>query len=129
MNRNLVPSRPCVLIVEDDDAVRRSTELLLRSRGLDVRAHATAATALADPLTLGAVCLVADLKMPDVDGIELLQALRHRGWQGPAILISGFMTDALEEQARRIGYVEVLRKPVADNLLTTKVREVMAHAD
>jgi FixJ family two-component response regulator len=126
MDRNAHGSSPCILIVEDDAAVRRSLQLLLRSKGLEVRAHGSATNALADPMTIEAACLVADLKMPDIDGIELLRTLRQRGWKGSAILISGFMTDVLEAQARMAGYAGILRKPVADSLLVAKIQELVA---
>lgn len=113
--------RPCVLVVEDDDAVRRSLQLLLRGRGLDVRAHASARQALADPNTRMAACLVADLVMPEVDGVALLAALRENGWAGPAILISGFLTPESIAAAERAGFTTVMKKPFADASLAEAV--------
>lgn len=118
-------ARPCVLIVEDDAAVRRSLQLLLRGRGLDVRAHASARQALADPNTRTAACLVADLVMPEVDGVSLLSALREDGWKGPAILVSGFLTPERVAAAERVGFTAVLKKPFADASLVEAVSRVI----
>ena len=122
-------ARPCVLVVEDDDAVRRSLQLLLRGRGLDVRAHASARAALADPNSRAAVCLVADLLMPEVDGVALLEALRHDGWVGPAILISGFLTPERILAAEQAGFTTVLRKPLVETSIAEAVNRAIAGGD
>lgn len=120
--------RACVLIVEDDAPVRRSLQLLLRSHGLDVRAYASTAHALADPLALAAHCLIADLAMPDLDGLALLHALRGQGWSGPAILVSGQLDDDIERRGREAGFDAVLRKPIFDRQLTGRIAELIAAA-
>ena len=114
-----------MLVVENDQAVRRSLQLLLRGRGLDVRAYSAAPQAIADPETRRAACLIADLVMPEVDGISLLAALRRDGWNGAALLISGFLTEALERKALGVGYAAVLPKPVAHNRLVETVERLL----
>ncbi len=121
-------SRPCVLVVEDDNATRRSLQLLLRSRGLDVRAHSSASQALADKRARAASCLVADLMMPEVDGVALLKALRAEGWDRPAILISGFLTPERKSAAKDAGFHSVLEKPLADTLLLSTVTRALQSA-
>lgn len=113
----LVPEAPCILLVEDDDPVRRSLQLLLRGRGFDVRAYASSSQALADPLNRSAVCLIADLVMPELDGIDLLGGLRADGWTGRAILVSGYLTAEKRKRAEEAGFDAVLAKPVAENVL------------
>lgn len=120
-----VGERPCVLLVEDDAATRRSLQLLLRSRGVEVRAHASASQALADRKARSAACLVSDLVMPDVDGVDLLHALRADGWDRPAILISGHLTPERQAAAREAGYEAVLQKPFADGLLLAVVSKAL----
>ena len=127
-NNGLSPNRPCILVVEDDDAVRRSIQLLLRSRGMDVRAYASAKDAVGDPEVRSAECLIADLVMPEVDGIELLRALRGSGWNGSALLISGHLTPALQQKAAQAGYRSAFQKPVTDGALLGFLREAMAHS-
>jgi FixJ family two-component response regulator len=120
--------RPCILVVEDDSAVRRSLQLLLRAQGYDVRAYGSALAALADDKARRAACLVADLSMPDVDGIELLSELRATSWQGPAVLISGHLTGHSRDAATGVGYDVVLDKPVIDSKLTEVVAGLLATA-
>lgn len=121
-------ARPCILVVEDDTAVRRSLQLLLRAHGYDVRAYGSAVAALSDEKARAAVCLVADLMMPDVDGIALLNQLRGASWHGPAVLISGHLTQMSRQAADDAGYAAVLDKPVPDSRLTDVVAGLLAAA-
>ena len=118
---------PRLLLVEDDAAVRRALQLTLRARGYDVRAYAAGAALLADMTTqMDAVALVADLKMPEVDGLALLRALRRGGWPGPALLITGFATAQVRVEAFAAGYGHVLEKPLADHRLADTVDRLVA---
>lgn len=118
-------SRPQILVVEDDSAVRRSLQLLLAARGYAVRAHASAASALADPNAWQSDCLVADLIMADIDGVALLDLLRHKGWEGAAILISGHLNDEHSRRAADAGYGTIMQKPLADGLLLEAVAKAV----
>ena len=104
--------RPSVLLVEDDDGVRRSTQLLLHGQGYQVRAHSIAAASLADPAALTADYLVADYCLPDGDGIALLHDLRNRGWTGRAVLMTSYPSPSLTLQAEATGYAALLEKPL-----------------
>jgi FixJ family two-component response regulator len=116
--------RPQVLLVEDDHAVRRSLQLLLRGRGLDVRAYASGAALLADPGALSASCLVADYRMPEVNGFDVLQGLRDLGWMGQALLITGFPSAELMARARQAGFSHVVEKPLVDSVLLEAVERL-----
>lgn len=105
-------ARPSVLLVEDDDGVRRSTQLLLHGHGYRVRAHSVATASLADPAALTADYLVADYCLPDGDGIALLRALLARGWRGRAILMTSYPSPALAVEAEATGYAALLEKPL-----------------
>ena len=120
------PWRPSVLVVEDDDAIRRSLQLLLRSRGFDVRAYASPGFALADKENRTAVCLISDLVLPGVDGIMLLADLRLEGWSGAAILISGYLDSDRVNQAASAGFDAVLEKPVRDSRLVSTMIDLIA---
>jgi len=111
-----------VLLVEDDPAVRRSLQLVLQGSGFVVRSYATGTALLADPNIGDADALVADYRLPDSDGVRLLQDLRKVGFRGRAVLVTGFGTPALEVSARAAGFARVLEKPLADRVL----RETMA---
>lgn len=105
-------ARRSVLLVEDDDGVRRSTQLLLHGQGYQVRAHSVANASLADPAALTADYLVADYCLPDGDGIALLRALQARGWTGRAVLMTGYPSPALTAEAAATGYAALLEKPL-----------------
>ncbi len=122
------PPRPRILLVEDDDAVRRSLQLLLVSRGYDVRAYRSGHGLADDPEALMAACLVADLIMPASDALQLLHDLRGAGWRGPAILISGHLTDEWASQARSAGYDAVLPKPIGETILLGRIAHLLAPA-
>jgi len=111
-----------VLLVEDDPAVRRSLQLVLQGSGFLVRSYATGAALLADPSAADADAIVADYRLPDSDGVCLLQDLRKAGFDGPAVLVTGFGSPALAVSAKAAGYARVLEKPLADRVL----RETMA---
>lgn len=117
--------RPRVLLVEDDAAVRRSLQLLLRPRGLDVRAYASSMAALADLDTAPADCLVTDLVMPDVDGVALLNAMRERGWCAPAILITGHLNREASARAKQAGFDVVMTKPIGDAALVDAISRLL----
>lgn len=120
--------RQCILVVEDDAAVRRSVQLLLRAKGYDVRAYSSATAALDDEQAGRADCLVADLMMPEIDGIALLSTLRGRGWSGPAALISGHLTDQSRGRARETGYTMVLDKPIQESRLGDVIASLLTPA-
>jgi len=106
-----------VLLIEDDEAVRRSLQLLLHWRGYDVRSFASAGPVLAGDGMGDADILVTDYRLPDGDGIGVLRALRRSGWHGKAILITAFPSATLTESARASGFDAVLEKPLRQHEL------------
>jgi FixJ family two-component response regulator len=114
-----------VLLVEDDAAVRRSLQLLLVGQGYDVRAYPSAAGLADDPEALRSDCLVADLLIPDGNAVTLLSDLRSSGWKGPAILISGHLTNEWAEKALANGYAAAFSKPIGDHVLTNCLTRLM----
>lgn len=104
--------RPLVLLVEDEDSVRRSLQLFLTGRGYRVRAFSAVASAVADPTCNEATLLIADYRLPDGDGIALLAGLRGRGWTGRAVLVTAFPSEQLARNAQSAGYAAVIEKPL-----------------
>lgn len=102
---------PTVLISDDDLTVRRSLQLMLCAYGYDVQSYTSGRALLADPCATAADYLVIDYRMPDVDGVTVLQSLRARGWRGRAILVSAYCDSALEAKARAAGFDDVIAKP------------------
>ena len=118
-------AHPCVLLVEDDDGVRRSLLLLLKSRGYEVKAHPSAVGLARDVAALGCGCIVADLMMPQVEALQMLAEFREAGWNGKAILISGFLDSRWEEKGRAAGFDVVLPKPISESVLVRTVEELL----
>lgn len=122
---NRAPSQPdpvvqaqrVVLLIEDDEAVRRSLQMLLHWRGYDVRSFAGAGPVLDGHIMDDAAVLIADYRLPDGDGLSVLRALRRTGWKGRAILITAFPSATLAEAARAAGYDAVLEKPLRQHEL------------
>ena len=121
--------RPKVLLVEDDAAVRRSLQLLLRARGFDVRAYATGAALLVDRASRDAQCFVADYRMGELNGLEVHAALLADGWTGPAILITAYPDAELTQRAKAQGFAAIVEKPFREYTLGEMVtRLIIAQA-
>ena len=119
--------RHLIALIEDDDAVRRSLHLLFAAHGYDVLAFPGVAGIASDPQVLRAACLVADLVIPDGDGLSLLHDMRSAGWSGPAILISGHLTDEVAARATAQGYAAVLSKPVGETVLVSTIGRLVGN--
>jgi len=111
-----------VYLVDDDASVRRAAARLVRSTGLEARAFASGEELLAEVGPDSRGCLVADVKMPGMGGLELLVELRARGVCLPAIVVTAFDTDQTRAQARQAGAVEYFRKPVDGHALLDAIR-------
>jgi len=105
------------LLVEDDESVRRSLQLLLHWRGYDVRSYANSSSLLAYGGLDESDLLLADYRLPDGTGIEVLDALRHRGWSGRAVLITAFSSPGVAAAAYESGFCAVLEKPLRQQQL------------
>lgn len=121
--RAAVP-RPRVLIAEDDASTRRSLLMLLTGHGFDAIAYATAEQALADAVRRPPACLVADYRLDREDGIGLLVKLRARGWNGPAILISGYGSNSVCANAKAAGFALVFDKPMREHVLVDALQRL-----
>ena len=120
-------NRPRIIhTVDDDDDVRDSMGVLLESFGFTVRTFASAAEFLRDPECGKADCLLLDLQMPGMTGLELLERLRARGVGTPAILITA-NDENLETRPARAKVLTVLHKPVTDDELLQWIERACAH--
>ncbi len=103
---------PLVAIVDDDASVRQSTRRLIRSFGYRAEAFASGEAFLASASTARTACLILDVRMPDMDGLEVQRRLAERGVRIPIVFLTGRASDDEERRARSAGAVEFLRKPV-----------------
>lgn len=115
-----------VHIVDDEEPVRRSLAFLLTMSGYTVRQHESALAFLSAAPTIRNGCLVTDLRMPDVDGIELLQRLRHLSCAIPAIVITGHGDVPLAVEAMKAGAFDFIEKPFKDDVLISAVDRAIA---
>jgi len=116
----VVPGRN-VLVVEDDDSVREAIERLLKTADFACSAYATAEALLEAGTAPGADCVISDLKLPAMSGLELLAELRARGASAPLILITAHDTPELRERAARQGASAYLAKPFRGTVLLAAV--------
>src|SRR3954464_15086432 len=110
-----------VHIVDDDEAVRDSLATLVESAGLSAKAYTSAIELLTSPGGLAADCLVADIRMPEMDGLELQQELKRRGMTMPLILITGHADVGLAVQAMKAGASDFLEKPCEGERLLASI--------
>lgn len=121
---NTAPTTPTVFVVDDDAGVRDALSLLISLKGMRAAVFASADDFLAvyDPAWRG--CLLTDLKMPRMNGIELQQALRERGVMLPVVMLSAHGDVATTRAALKNGAVDFLEKPVDESVLI----DVLANA-
>ena len=114
-------SAPTVFVVDDDVSVRESLDLLLRSAGWRPEIFASASAFLSRPRAEGPNCLVLDVSLPDVDGLELQRRVTGDGRGLPIIFITGHRNVPMTVQAMKGGAVEFLTKPFNDDVLLSAV--------
>lgn len=117
----MLDSPPFLLLVDDDDPVIDSLAFAFELEGFRVIACGDAASALAADLPEGPGCLVVDLNLPGMDGLELLAELRARGSIIPAVLITTHPTARVRERAREQGAL-IVEKPLITDALLDAVR-------
>lgn len=114
-----------VHIVDDDDAVRQSLAFLLSSVGLPVRLYDSASAFLAGLPTPQGGCLITDVRMPGMSGIDLLKALRAKACSMPAIVITGHGDVPLAVEAMKAGAVDFIEKPFEEEAILAAVRRAL----
>lgn len=126
----LRPSRlsqpnPVVFVVDDDISVRESLELLIRNEGWEVESFASAQDFLARPRLLVPNCLVLDVSLPGLNGLELQQRVAVERSEMPIIFITGHGDIPITVQAMKAGAVEFLTKPFSDHVLLKGIRQAL----
>lgn len=105
------PALPTIAVVDDEEAVRAAVANLLSSLGLEVAAFGSAEEFLASPVTTTAACLITDIQMPGMSGLDLQRHLAASGNRIPIILMTGFPKEQARQQASADGAVGYLAKP------------------
>jgi two-component system response regulator FixJ len=121
--------KPIVHVIDDDEAVREVLSFQLGSAGIDVRTYDSAAGFLKAALPVQTGCIITDVRMPDVSGIDLLRRLRQLKVTAPVIVITAHGDIPLAVEAMRMGAVDFLEKPFEDEVLLASVRSALDRED
>ena len=117
-----------VLIAEDDEDVRDSLLMLLRAEGVRARAFASGAELLANLPEVDSACVITDVRMPDMDGTEVVRRLTElKGHAWPVIVITGHADVPMAVQMMKAGVVDFIEKPFDPNRLLEAVRGCLGH--
>ncbi len=103
--------RRLVHLVDDEDAIRRSAGFLLRTSGFDVRTHVSGVAFLKEVKAAEPGCVLLDVRMPEMDGLEVQKQLAERGVGWPVIILTGHGDVPIAVQAMKAGAIDFLEKP------------------
>lgn len=117
-----------VHIVDDEEAVRNSLAFLLSGAGFAVRVHESATDFLAIAPEISNGCLITDLRMPDMDGVELLRRLRAADAMLPAIVITGHGDVQMAVEAMKNGAIDFIEKPFGEDVLIESISRAASRA-
>jgi two-component system response regulator FixJ len=116
---------PVVHIIDDDDAARDSLAFLLKASKFSVRTHESALAFLETLPTVEAGCIITDVRMPGIDGLELLRRLSKKNAPWPVIVMTGQADVPLALEAVKAGAVDFIEKPYGDETLLGAVRDAL----
>ena len=114
-----------IAIVDDDESVRCAVYGVLKSAGYEAQSFASAREFLRSGLQRTAACLISDVRMPDMSGLELQARLAEEGCRMPIIFITAYGDSRMRSQAMKAGAVVFLGKPFDDKVLLDSVRAAL----
>lgn len=115
-----------VYVIDDDESARHSLEFLLDAAGIRVRSFASADAFLKAAPPLAGACVVTDVRMPGMNGIELAEELKRRGAASPVIVITGHADVPLAIQAMKAGVADFIEKPFDDEVMLAAIKSAFA---
>ena len=118
--------KPTVHVIDDDEAARQSLAFLLDCAGLAVRSYESAAEFLKAVPTMEHGCIITDVRMPGISGVELIGRLKALAVADPVIVITGHADVPLAIQAMKAGVADFLEKPFSDDAILGAVRSALA---
>ena len=121
-------AKPLISIVDDDESMREAIKGLMKSLGYTVEAIASAQEFLDSRNVCRTSCLISDMQMPGMTGLELYQRLSTSGKRVPTILITAYPDDLVRERALSAGVVGYLSKPFEEDDLLACVRSALTHS-
>lgn len=124
-----MPAEKLVHIVDDDDSVRRSAAFMLKHAGYRVESHVSGVAFLKDSKSAERGCVLLDVRMPEMDGLEVQQEMAARGIDMPVVILTGHGDIALAVKAMRGGAVNFIEKPYEKEELLRAIEEAYARLD
>ena len=121
--------KPIVHLIDDDEAVREALAFQLGSAGIEVRTYESAVVFLKIASTVQTGCIITDVRMPEVSGIDLVRRLRELKLSVPVIVITAHGDIPLAVEAMRLGAADFLEKPFEDEVLLASVRSALDRGD
>lgn len=124
----MISGHPRVYLIDDDESVRRSLQRLVRCAGYDVEALATSEAYLALPAPARRACLVVDMRMPGMSGLDLQRIIAGTSHERPVVFVTGHGDEMLRREAMAKGAVEVLFKPLDGGELLEAIERALERA-
>lgn len=112
-----------VHVVDDDQSVRRSVGFMLKTSGYKVKPYASGAELLKEAKSLDPGCILLDIRMPGMDGLEVQQALHENGVSLPVIIMTGHGDVPLSVRAMKAGAIDFIEKPFEKEVLVTAIED------
>jgi len=116
---------PVVFVVDDDLSVRESLELLIETEGWRPETFASAHDFLSEPRSLGPSCLILDVSLPDLNGLDLQKRIAADRTDMPIIFLTGYVDVPMTVQAMKAGAIEFLTKPFSDRVLIAAIHDAI----
>ncbi|MEP9377417.1 response regulator FixJ [Aquabacter sp. CN5-332] len=123
-----MPDTELIHVVDDDEAMRESLAFLLGSSGFSVRLYDGAGVFLDAIASVPPGCILSDIRMPDIDGLELLRRVKAGGRPLPVVLMTGHGDVPLAVEAMKLGAADFIEKPFDDEVLLKALRAALSHA-
>ena len=122
-------AKDLVHIIDDDDALRDSLAFLLSSAGIEAKSYDSATAYLVDAQRGASGCIVTDVRMPGMSGIDLLRRLKSDGIPVPVIVMTGHADVPLAVEAMKLGAFDFVEKPFDDDVLLASVRAALGQRE
>jgi len=124
-----VPSNAIVHLIDDDEDVRRALAFLLGTAGMAVRVYESASAFLEQDVGSIRGCIISDVRMPGLDGLELLRRLKAAGARLPVVVMTGHADVPLAVEAMKLGAVDFIEKPFPDDILLGSIEVALARSE
>jgi two-component system response regulator FixJ len=125
----MLADKPTVHVIDDDEAARHSLAFLLGTAKIDVKTYESATAFLTVASTVTSGCVITDVRMPEISGIDLLRRMRELRVSVPVIVITGHADVQLAVEAMKIGAADFLEKPFDEDTLLATVRSALNRQD